>query len=192
MSAQVATARMTIEEFLDWADARDDDGRYELDDGVVVAMAPERIVHIRAKGIVYTELTRAVAASGLPCEAFTEGAGVRIDANTSYQPDAVIQCGRSLTDGERFIDHPVVVVEILSPSTAYRDLGRKARNYFRVPSIAHYLIVDVDDRVVTHRWRGKGGVILSEDHTEGDLLLRPPGLSMGVTDLLPPVIEATA
>lgn len=190
MSALLAAEppRMTVEEFLDWTDGRE--GNFELDDGHVVAMAPERIVHSRAKGAVYRALSDAVAKAGVPCEAFSEGPGVKIDARTSYQPDGVVQCGDRLSGHVRMIDLPVVVVEILSPSTAYRDLGRKARNYFRAPSIAHYLIVDTDDRVVTHKWRGQGGVVLSEDHVEGELELTPPGLVVSVLALLPPEEKA--
>ena len=187
MSAQLAASRMTVEEFLDWADAREDDGRYELDDGFVVAMAPERLLHSRTKFRIARALGDAVSQRRLPCETFIEGPGVRIDEQTSYEPDALIDCGERLPDGARFVATPIVVVEILSPSTAYRDLGRKARNYFRVPSIAHYLIVDPDDRIITHRWRGDGGIVLSEDLEAGELVLEPPGLTIAVAELLPPV-----
>lgn len=184
MSAVVAQPpRMSVEEFLDWSDGRD--GNFELDDGVVIAMASERIVHSRAKGAVYTALVRAVAKAGLPCEAFMEGPGVLTDDATSYQPDGLAQGGPRMPGNARTIDHPVIVVEILPPSTAYRDLGRNARNYFRVPSIAHYLIVDADDRVVTHNRLGDHGVILSKDHTGGELVLDPPGLTVTVANLLP-------
>lgn len=185
MSAQLAHARMTVEEFLDWADARADEGRFELDDGHVVSMAPERIGHARAKFAIARALADAVAKAGLPCEVFVEGPGIRVDHATSYQPDVIVQCGPRLSGDVRFVDRPIVVVEILSPSTAYRDLGRKARNYFRVEAVAHYLVVDADDRVVSHRWRGEGGAVVSADLSEGELSLDPPGLKLAVADLLP-------
>lgn len=183
MSAELALPRMSVEDFLAWTDTHE--GNFELDDGLVFAMAPEPVVHSRAKGAVYRALTDAIAKAGLPCEAFMEGPGVRIDAATSYQPDAVVQCGPPLAGHVRLIDVPVIVVEILSPSTAYRDLGRKARNYFRVPTIAHYLIIDADDRVVTHHRRAEGGAIVSKPLSDGDLTLDPPGLTVAVQDLLP-------
>ncbi|NNM74107.1 Uma2 family endonuclease [Enterovirga aerilata] len=126
------------------------------------------------------------ARAGLPCEVFVEGPGIWIDRATSYQPDVIIQCGPRLPGDARFVDRPVVIVEILSPSTAYRDLGRKARNYFRVESVAHYLVVDPDDRIVSHRRRGEGGAVVSEDLSAGELILDPPGLRIPVADLLPP------
>ena len=184
MSAQLAPPRMSLEEFLDWSDGQE--GKFELDDGLVIAMAPERIGHSRAKFAIARALVDAVAKAGVPCEAFVEGPGVRIDAATSYQPDALVQCGQPLEASVRMIDTPVIVVEILSPSTAYRDLGRKARNYFRVPSIAHYLIVDLDDRVVIHHRRQDGGAIVTKPHVAGDLVLDPPGISIAVEAMLPP------
>lgn len=183
MSAKLAVPRMSVEEFLDWTDRHD--GKFELEDGLVVAMAPERIVHSRAKLAAVRSLADAIAKAGLPCEAFMEGPGVRIDAATSYQPDAVVQCGPRLAGDVRFIDVPVIVVEILSPSTAYRDLGRKARNYFRVSTIAHYLIVDAEDRIVTHHRRAEGGAIITMPLDKGDLTLDPPGLTVTVQSLLP-------
>ena len=184
MSAELALPRMSVEEFLDWSEGQEDN--FELEDGVVLAMAPERIGHSRAKGRAYRALSAAIAKAGVPCEAFVEGPGVRIDAGTSYQPDVVVQCGPPLDAHARMIDTPVVVVEILSPSTAYRDLGRKARNYFRVPSIQHYLIVDSDERLVIHHRRGDGGSVVTRDFGTGELRLEPPGLILAVDDLLGP------
>ena len=73
-----APAPMTVEEFIDWAMAQPE-GRYELVDGEVVAMAPERIAHARLKAEIWLALREAIAAKGLPCEALVDGAGVRID-----------------------------------------------------------------------------------------------------------------
>ena len=192
MSALLASdpPRMDVEEYLAWTETRE--GNFELEDGFVLAMAPDRVVHSRAKGAAYRALSNAVAKADAPCETFVEGPGVQIDRATSYQPDVVVQCGERLSGDVRMIDHPVIVVEVLSPSTAYRDLGRKARNYFRVPSIAHYLIVDADDRVVTHKWRGEGGIVLSRDHADGDIVLQPPGIAVSVAGLLPPAEETPA
>lgn len=192
MSALLASdpPRMDVEDYLAWTETRD--GHFELDDGVVVAMAPERIAHSRAKFAAARTLADAAAKAGAPCETFVEGPGVRIDARTSYQPDVVVQCGERLSGEARLVDRPVIIVEVLSPSTAYRDLGRKSRNYFRVPSVAHYLVVDADDRIVTHSWRGEGDVVVSKDHADGDIDLQPPGIVVSVAGLLPPIEEAVA
>ena len=70
------TPRMTVDEFLAWAEERP--GRYELCDGEVVAMSPEQAVHARTKGAVYAALVSGIKAAALACEAFPDGMTVRI------------------------------------------------------------------------------------------------------------------
>lgn len=91
--AAPARRRMTANEFLDWAMTQPDGVRYELVAGEVVAMAPERASHGRAKVAVFDALRAAVTAAGLPCEAFIDGMAVRIDEPTVYEPDVLLRCG---------------------------------------------------------------------------------------------------
>ena len=57
------------------------------------------------------------------------------------------------------IPNPVIVVEVLSPSTAADDHGPKLDGYFALPSVAHYLILDADRRVMIWHKRGQAGAI---------------------------------
>jgi Uma2 family endonuclease len=75
------------------------------------------------------------------------------------------------------------VVEVLSPSTRSVDTGAKLANYFRVPSIRHYLIVRADRRAVVHHRRRDDGGIETQLVTEGRITLDPPGISLLVEDL---------
>src|SRR5215468_8950801 len=83
--------RMKVPEFLAWANEQLD-ANYELVDGEVVAMAPERLRHILVKAAVYRSLDDAVKAAGLPCTVFPDGAGVVINDSTNRIPDASVQC----------------------------------------------------------------------------------------------------
>lgn len=56
--------------------------------GEIVGMAPERAAHVRAKCQVVAALKAAIAAKGLPCEAFVDGMAVEVDADTVYEPHA--------------------------------------------------------------------------------------------------------
>jgi Uma2 family endonuclease len=58
--------RMTVDQFLSWAMAQPDGPRYELVDGEVVAIAPQRAVHARRKAAVWLALTDAVDAADCP------------------------------------------------------------------------------------------------------------------------------
>jgi Uma2 family endonuclease len=114
-----------------------------------------------------------------------DGMSVRVDDETVHEPDALVYCGPEVPDGTIFIENPVIVVEVISPSSEGVDTGDKLVGYFRVPSVAHYLIVHPLQRVVTHHARGSGDLIETRIRTGGELRLDPPGLSLAVADLLP-------
>jgi Uma2 family endonuclease len=59
----------------------------------------------------------------------------------------------------------------------------KLAGYFRLPSIAHYLIVDLNQSVVIHHARSVGDTILTRIVTEGRIALDPPGLELAVGDI---------
>ena len=182
---------MTVDEFLPWAEGQD--GRWELHDGVPVLissaesvmMAPERAIHIRVKFSAAKALDRAVATAGLPCEVFADGMAVRIDARTTFEPDASVVCGPRRPADAIEIDDPIVVVEVLSPTTAAIDHGRKLSGYFSLPSVEHYLILDPERRVVIHHKRASGDAIETRVLSEGVVKLDPPGFEVAVEALFP-------
>jgi Uma2 family endonuclease len=174
----VAEKRMTVDEFLAWA--AEQPGRWELFDGVPVAMAPERVIHGRSKSRLVRAFDEAIGRAGLPCEFLIDSAAVRIDRYQSYQPDGMVICGEPLSDDALEVPEPVIVVEVLSPSNALKDLRDKLQGYFRVPSIQHYLVVDPDEKLVIHHARGEGDVVATRIVSEGSLALDPPGLTLPV------------
>jgi Uma2 family endonuclease len=184
MTALPKHAKMTVDEFLAWAET--EDGRWELFDGVPVAMSPERVIHGQVKLRVANALERTIEAARLPCQALLDSVAVRVDRYRSFQPDALIHCGQPLPGDALEAPNPVVVVEVLSPSNAMKDLRDKLLGYFRVQSIVHYLIVDPDNRLVIHHARGSGDVIATRILNDGSALkLDPPGLEMAVADFFP-------
>jgi Uma2 family endonuclease len=84
-----------------------------------------------------------------------------------------------------FIESPVIVVEVISPTSEAVDTGAKLVGYFRVPSVAHYLIIHPLQRVVTHHARGTGDLIETRLKADGELHLDPPGLRLTIDELLP-------
>jgi Uma2 family endonuclease len=113
---------------------------------------------------------------------------VEIDADTDYEPDALVNCGAPLDPDSLAATNPVVVVEVLSPSTQAVDAGDKLADYFRVPSIRHVLLVRTRRREVVHHAR-LGDRIEMRTLAEGALTLDPPGLTVQVAEFyvdLPP------
>ena len=83
---------------------------------------------------------------------------VRIDDDTDYEPDALVNCGPPVDPDAIAAPNPVVVVEVLSPSTRAIDTGERLVDYFRVPSIQHFLVVHVRRREVAHHRRTVDGI----------------------------------
>ena len=173
--------RMTVDEYLAWAHAQP--GRYELYDGRVYAMSPDGIGHAKVKFAVQTALAAGIRARGLPCHMMPDGMTVRIDKATAFEPDALVYCGQEVALSALEIPDPVILVEVLSPSTRRVDVSKKLSLYFRLPSVAHYLIVDVDQRAILHHARAAGDTILTRIVREGTIALVPPGLELAVADI---------
>jgi len=95
----------------------------------------------------------------------------------------LVYCGTKLVPTAVEVPAPVVIVEVLSPSTRRIDTSDKLAGYFRVPSVAHYLIVDPDKPLVIHHARGSGDTILTHVVTQGTIDLDPPGLAVPLADI---------
>jgi Uma2 family endonuclease len=179
---QPRRTEFTADEFIAWA-LHQATGRFELDNGAVVAMAPERVDHTRAKRNATIALHNAIGARGIPCEVLPDGASVRVSERTVYEPDALVRCGPLSPGGAMDVSDPVIVVEVVSPSSRGIDTGAKLAAYFSLPSVRHYLIVDTDKRVVIHHHRDRKEEIRVQILGAGQLSLDPPGLTFEVQDL---------
>jgi Uma2 family endonuclease len=172
--------RMSRDEFRRWAQSQPK-GRYERVGGEPVAMTPERVGHIQVKTRVWQALDRAVRAAGVGCQALGDGLTVEVDAQTDYEPDALVNCGPPLPLDAVAATNPVVVVEVMSPSTQAIDAGDKLADYFRLPSIRHYLLVRTRRREVVHHER-LSDRIETRIVTAGEISLDPPGLVVAVDE----------
>jgi len=176
---------MTADDFLAWAVDQPKRPRYELVAGELVMMAPERSAHALVKARVWLVLQQAIETAGLNCIAYPDGMAVRIDDDTVYEPDALVRCGEPLADDEVKIIDPMIVVEVLSPSSRARDTGAKLEDYFRLPSVRHYLIVKTENRTVVHHRLEDDGMIRTRIARSGTLELQPPGIVVTVEAFFP-------
>ncbi len=185
------THKMNVEEFLAWAE-RQPEGRFELVDGEVVAMSPERVRHTIVKLEVAIALREAIRARGLPCQVFSDGVAVVIDDHRTREPDASVQCGVEADLDALTLQAPSIVVGVVSPSSERDDSGVKLLDYFSVPTIQHYLVVYPEPRVraVVHHYRDQGGIRTRAARPGQEIVLGPPGFSVAVDALLGPAVEA--
>ena len=171
--------QMTVDQYLPWALAQG--GRWELIEGRPVKMPFETLYHVRVKFFVCLALMEAVEASGLELHALSDGATVRIDPRNANEPDSLVHAGPERPGEDLEVPDPVIVVEVISPTSGQRDKVFKRADYFSLPSVAHYLIVDPVARTVQHLQRADqpdgDGRLLAESDT---LILSPPGLKVDV------------
>ena len=179
--ANAALKPMTIEEFFKWC-PKDDDRHWELIDGQPLAMAPTTGAH----AILLTAIGRRIdeALDRRPgCTANT-GAGVIPPSRryTYYEADLAVFCRQGEPDERGEPVAPVLIVEILSPSTERTDRRVKLADYRAIPSVREVLLLDqaslyaeVHRRLDADRWqtdliRGPDGR-LRLDSIDLDILL---------------------
>lgn len=88
---------------------------------------------------------------GKPCQPFNSDTKVRVnlpDQTRFYYPDVMVVCHANPPD-DHFQEHPVVIVEVLSPSTRRIDLTEKKDAYLCLPSLQVLLLVESDRPAVT-------------------------------------------
>ncbi len=175
---------MSVVEFLDWTMSQP--GRYELNEGLPVKMPAERTRHFRAKLKTAIALLAEVKSAGLDCQVLADGIAVAVGERTVFEPDAVVYCGERLSGDALPLPNPVIVVEVISPSSEATYTGRKLAGYFKLESVRHYLAVEPEDGFLTHHERLADGRIETHIHErEGALILDPPRLKAAVADFLP-------
>jgi Uma2 family endonuclease len=141
-----------------------DEGTWlEWSAGLVYAMSGGSPEHARISARVLVELSRLTADD---CTVFGSTADVWVEAAQFYgQADASVVCGalhthvvkrKDRTLGEA-ITNPVVIVEVLSPSTEARDRGEKFEAYKLISSLAEYVLVAQTERRIEVRRRGERG-----------------------------------
>jgi Uma2 family endonuclease len=174
---------MTVAEYLAWGEAQSERRRMELINGQVVPLSPERADHNRIKGRIFVALASSIEKQALVCEAFTDGMTVPIDEHTAYEPDALVHCGAPIPAHQLTAPAPIIVVEVLSPTTRHSDNSAKLIGYFKLPSVHHYVIIDPENRTLTHHARGGDGMVATRTLASGALRLEPPGIELQVTDI---------
>lgn len=182
----VLPTRMNVDEFLAWA-VRQQKGRYELFNGRVIMQQPQTWGHAEVRVRIYNVLVAAITRAGTPFYAAPDGMTVRISPDEAFEPDALVA---PLPRPERLdleIPNPVLVIEVLSPSSAKRDLADKLAGYFKVPSIQHYLVIDPEEReIIWYRRAAAGAIEPPVTLRQGALKLEPPGIALAVADVFPP------
>jgi Uma2 family endonuclease len=136
MSAQAA-----LEPGFSWQDyqAWPDDERWELIDGEAYAMAPApSIRHQQVAGNLFSLLRGRLKGKG--CQPFIAPVDLRLSDFDVVQPDVLLVCDPDQIHDSHIEGPPALVVEVLSPASATRDLRQKKALYQRF-GVAFYLVI---------------------------------------------------
>jgi Uma2 family endonuclease len=184
MAERAQDERMTVDQFIDWASAQER-GRFELLDGEIVAMSPERVSHNETKQLVWLALREALRSRGLPCKTYGDGLTDPIDDTTSFEPDALVRCGDPLDPEATTVPDPLIVVEVISPGSRGIDTNLKLQAYFSLASVAHYLVLDPRRRALIHYRRDADDAPSVRICHDGTLVLDPPGIELDIASCFP-------
>lgn len=122
--------------------------------GEIFLMAGASPNHNRIAGNVNAEFN--IGLRGRECEAFNSDQRLYVKKNGLYTyPDGMVICGRIEFDSrdKDSITNPVLIVEVLSPSTANYDRGGKFELYRDIPSFQEYVLVHQDKIHIEHHLR---------------------------------------
>lgn len=126
--------------------------------GEVFLMAGGSPNHNRISRNVTTELD--IGLRGSQCEAFNSGQRVRVKSNgLGTYPDAMVVCGQIELDeiDKQAITNPIVLIEVLSPSTKDYDQGGKFELYREIDSFRDYVTIHQDRVHVAYWHKGDDG-----------------------------------
>lgn len=123
----------TYDDYCQW------EGKWELIEGMPYAMSPLPVPeHQSVSGNIYTELKISLKKGCKKCKAYLP-LDWKITDDTVMQPDVLVVCKKI---DKKFLDFPpVLVLEVLSPSTAAKDRGLKFEKY-ESQQVSYYLIAD--------------------------------------------------
>ena len=149
-AAWVVEPPVTIAGFDAFLDGQRDASLWELAGGRIVAMTNPTEDHEQIAGNIGAPLKLAMD----PRNCRTYQGGIRVQRSDDSRgmdkprPDIVVRCGPSA--GKTWITDPLVIVEVLSPSTIDVDRGDKLRFYKSLPTLRHIALVYQDQPRIEH------------------------------------------
>ncbi|HEX4951661.1 MAG TPA: Uma2 family endonuclease [Blastocatellia bacterium] len=171
--------KYTIEQYIELEKSSEE--RYEYFDGEVFAMAGSSLEH----AIIATNVAGAInnRLGDKDCRAINSDVRVKVPAVRPYRyPDVTVVCGEPITEkflGQVMLVNPLLLVEVLSPTTKDYDTDGKFIEYQSIESFQEYLLVAQDRAHVTRYVRQADNQWLRSDFIGLDSAVEL--VSLGVT-----------
>ncbi|MDO8141707.1 MAG: Uma2 family endonuclease [Candidatus Brocadiales bacterium] len=130
------TKKYTLDDYLTWPDEE----RWEIIDGVAYNMTPAPSVkHQIVAGNFFSQLKQKLADK--KCKPFIAPVDVILSEYDIVQPDVIVVCDKNKITEANIQCAPDLVVEILSPATALKDL-REKKNLYEKFGVKEYIVID--------------------------------------------------
>lgn len=136
------------------------DTRNEYLKGEVFAMVGTSSAHNVIVGNLYMAFRNHLR--GGPCQVFALDLKLRVEAaNAYFYPDLMVTCTEADRRSDYIKTEPMLVVEVLSPSTALFDRDKKFASYRQLPGLQEYVLVDTEqESIECYRRAGNGEWIM--------------------------------
>jgi len=176
-----ASVRLTVDEYLGW-EARQPD-KHEYVSGEAYAMVGVTRKHAAVAGNVFN-LVASHLGDG-PCRVYMSDMKLRVEAaNAFYYPDVFVTCDPRDHQAEDFMSSAVLIVEVLSASTAGYDRGEKFAAYRKLSGLLEYVLIDPDRKRIECFRRGEGDLwVLHEPDPDLRLMLQSIELRIAGEDV---------
>lgn len=144
---QLATNLMTREAYLQLEQTSDI--KHEFYQGEIFAMSGGTFNHARISGNTFVALSARL--HGKNCQPMNSDMRIHTPSGLDTYPDISVYCNQAeLSDKQRTLLNPVVIVEVLSPSTRNYDRSAKFWHYRTITTLQDYLLVDSEKIFIEH------------------------------------------
>lgn len=154
---------LDVTDFLAWESQQLE--RHEFVRGEVFAMVGGTRGHHRIVANLVRHLGNHL--EGSPCQVFGEAMKVQVADEAILYPGVVVTCDRQFRADDPALHEPVVVVDVLSPSTQRYDRSEKFALYRKLPSLREYVLIDPETRRIEVFRPGADGTCAYLDQTDG-------------------------
>jgi Uma2 family endonuclease len=177
--ASHSVTKLTEEQYL--ALERAAEFKSEYFDGEMFAMSGASMQHGRLQRNLISALSNDLRDS--ECEAFGSDLRVRVSGRMYTYPDISVVCGKPLLadDQQDVLLNPVVIVEVLSPSTEKYDRGLKLQHYRTIATLQEYILVDQTQVRIEQYTRQDTAVWTVRDHQSLDAELTLPSIGVSLS-----------
>jgi Uma2 family endonuclease len=176
--------RYTVAEYLALEEVAE--YRSEYFEGEIFAMAGGTENHSLVVGNCITQLN--LKLSEKPCRVYPSDTKVRIEGSSAYYyPDVSVACEHfEFEDAKRMLlTNPVLLIEVLSDSTADFDRNKKFTRYRQISSLREYVLISQHEPGIDVFYKTDAGFWRFDNYTKLDdvMELRSLGIQIKLADI---------